>query len=584
MEPCLLPTARPRGGPRPSSTASPPPPATGSRARSPRPRPRRRARGRRSPTGSTRWSWRPPARARRWPRSSGRSTGWPPSRRPTRPRTAAGCSTSRRSRRSPSTCSATCARRWPGIRQAAHRLGLTESRHHGRHAHRRHPRRRAAQFARTPPDVLVTTPESLFLLLTSAARESLRGVDTVIVDEVHAVPAPSAGRTWRCRWSGSTSCSTPRPSASGSRPPCARWTRSRRSSAGGPPGRGRQPADGEDDRRSRVEVPVPDLAALDERPAPGSADEEVDRLGGRRGAAAVDLARGGAARCSSWSASTARRSCSPTPGGWPSGSPRGSTSCAERATPRRTADAVELDDAGRGRAVAARVPGRGRRAVRDRRRGAGRSWPRRTTGRCRREQRTLVEEELKAGRAARAWWPRPAWSWASTWARSTSWCRSRRRRAWRPGCSGSGRAGPPGRRGVARAWCSRSTGATSCRAPWWPSGWPAARSSRCATRATRSTCSPSTIVAMVGAGAVVGSTTSPRVVRRAAPFAGAARLRAARRAGHARRALPVSEEFGELRAADHLGPGHRPAGRAAPARSGSRSPPAARSRTAGCSR
>jgi ATP-dependent Lhr-like helicase len=48
-------------------------------------------------------------------------------------------------------------------------------------------------FARMPPDVLVTTPESLFLLLTSAAREALRGVETVIVDEVHAVAGTKRG-------------------------------------------------------------------------------------------------------------------------------------------------------------------------------------------------------------------------------------------------------------------------------------------------------------------------------------------------------------------------------------------------------
>jgi ATP-dependent Lhr-like helicase len=48
-------------------------------------------------------------------------------------------------------------------------------------------------FARTPPDILITTPESLYLLLTSAARESLRGVTTVIVDEVHAVCATKRG-------------------------------------------------------------------------------------------------------------------------------------------------------------------------------------------------------------------------------------------------------------------------------------------------------------------------------------------------------------------------------------------------------
>src|SRR5207244_7112049 len=43
------------------------------------------------------------------------------------------------------------------------------------------------RMLRTPPDVLITTPESLFLLLTSQARETLRSVETVILDEVHAV-------------------------------------------------------------------------------------------------------------------------------------------------------------------------------------------------------------------------------------------------------------------------------------------------------------------------------------------------------------------------------------------------------------
>ncbi|MBM3464470.1 MAG: DEAD/DEAH box helicase, partial [Armatimonadetes bacterium] len=49
------------------------------------------------------------------------------------------------------------------------------------------------RFTRTPPDILVTTPESLFLILTSQAREMLRSVDTVIVDEVHALVATKRG-------------------------------------------------------------------------------------------------------------------------------------------------------------------------------------------------------------------------------------------------------------------------------------------------------------------------------------------------------------------------------------------------------
>ena len=46
---------------------------------------------------------------------------------------------------------------------------------------------------RQPPDILITTPESLFLLLTSRAREGLAAVETVIVDEIHAVVATKRG-------------------------------------------------------------------------------------------------------------------------------------------------------------------------------------------------------------------------------------------------------------------------------------------------------------------------------------------------------------------------------------------------------
>ena len=44
-----------------------------------------------------------------------------------------------------------------------------------------------------PPDILITTPESLYLMLTSKARETLRHVDTVIIDEVHAVAGTKRG-------------------------------------------------------------------------------------------------------------------------------------------------------------------------------------------------------------------------------------------------------------------------------------------------------------------------------------------------------------------------------------------------------
>ena len=52
---------------------------------------------------------------------------------------------------------------------------------------------RRRDLVANPPDILITTPESLFLMLTSAARETLAGVTTVIVDEVHAVAGTKRG-------------------------------------------------------------------------------------------------------------------------------------------------------------------------------------------------------------------------------------------------------------------------------------------------------------------------------------------------------------------------------------------------------
>jgi ATP-dependent Lhr-like helicase len=80
-----------------------------------------------------------------------------------------------------------------GIRHAAHRLGLQEPdiRVAVRTGDTAAEERR--KLASKPPDILITTPESLFLLLTSQAREILRGVETVIVDEVHAVAGNKRG-------------------------------------------------------------------------------------------------------------------------------------------------------------------------------------------------------------------------------------------------------------------------------------------------------------------------------------------------------------------------------------------------------
>src|SRR5262245_8883250 len=50
-----------------------------------------------------------------------------------------------------------------------------------------------ARFQREPADILITTPESLYLMLTSNARDSLRAVDTIIIDEIHALVPTKRG-------------------------------------------------------------------------------------------------------------------------------------------------------------------------------------------------------------------------------------------------------------------------------------------------------------------------------------------------------------------------------------------------------
>lgn len=55
------------------------------------------------------------------------------------------------------------------------------------------PQSERRSIALRPPDILITTPESLFLMLTSKAREALAGIETVILDEVHAVAGSKRG-------------------------------------------------------------------------------------------------------------------------------------------------------------------------------------------------------------------------------------------------------------------------------------------------------------------------------------------------------------------------------------------------------
>lgn len=80
-----------------------------------------------------------------------------------------------------------------GIRQESVRLGLPEPEVRvGIRSGDTPPAERRSLSTR-PPDILITTPESLFLMLTSAARDALTGIETVILDEVHAVAGTKRG-------------------------------------------------------------------------------------------------------------------------------------------------------------------------------------------------------------------------------------------------------------------------------------------------------------------------------------------------------------------------------------------------------
>ncbi|WP_370589057.1 ATP-dependent helicase [Pseudonocardia sp. C8] len=161
-----------------------------------------------------------------------------------------------------------------GIRQAAQRLGepvpdITVGMRTGDT-----PADERRQFARTPPDVLVTTPESLFLLLTSAARESLRGVSTVIVDEVHAVAGTKRGAHLALSLERLEEITEAAPQRIGLSATVRPVDEVSTFLSGARPVEVVRPSTPKT-IRVEVQVPVPDLAALDERPAPGSSDEEV---------------------------------------------------------------------------------------------------------------------------------------------------------------------------------------------------------------------------------------------------------------------------------------------------------------------
>ncbi|MEM7339533.1 MAG: DEAD/DEAH box helicase [Actinomycetota bacterium] len=80
-----------------------------------------------------------------------------------------------------------------GVRLAAERLGEPFHEPHVALRTGDTPADARRRLAGDPPDLLITTPESLYLMLTSQVRETLAGVETVIIDEIHALAATKRG-------------------------------------------------------------------------------------------------------------------------------------------------------------------------------------------------------------------------------------------------------------------------------------------------------------------------------------------------------------------------------------------------------
>ena len=268
-------------GERPARVSRPP--RRGSTPRSRRPPPPRRAPGTaiaRRPT--TPWSSPRPARARRWPRSSGRSTGWPASRAPAEPQ--------RRCRVlyvSPMKALAVDVERnlrapLAGIRHAATRLGLPEPDLTVGVRSGDTPADERRRFGRTPPDILITTPESLFLILTSpgprvAARRRDGDRRRGARGGRHQARRPPGAR----RSSGSTTCSSSRRSASGCRATVRPVEEVARFLGGAARRRGRAAA-GRQDRRARGRRPGRGPAPSSARPPARSAAPRPERSVVRR--------------------------------------------------------------------------------------------------------------------------------------------------------------------------------------------------------------------------------------------------------------------------------------------------------------
>jgi ATP-dependent helicase Lhr and Lhr-like helicase len=341
-----------------------------------------------------------------------------------------------------------------GIRRAAERLGHAVSdvdvalRSGDTPADER--RRHGAQ----PPDILITTPESLFLLLTSRARETLAAVETVIVDEVHAVAATKRGAHLALsleRLEALAAAARPAGSSASGLSATQRPLDEVARFLGG----GVVDADGGVAPRPVEVVEAATRKALDlEIVVPV---EDMSRLGEVIDEVPSGPAAGaGESRRSIWPAVhprildliEAHRSTIvfATPAASPSGCAPASTSCT------RSGSATGSPTGPTGRSANTPSSRRGTpRGLGGSRGGAPRPEgvppiARAHHGSVAREQRVLIEEALKAGELRCVVATSSRWSSASTWGRSTSSSRSSRPARSPAGCSAS--AGPATRWGA----------------------------------------------------------------------------------------------------------------------------------------
>ena len=346
-------------------------------------------------------------------------------------------------------------------------------------------------MARTPPDILITTPESLYLLLTSAAREILVHVETVIVDEIHALAPSKRGAHLFLSLERLEAIRAPEAGAlqriglSATQRPLDEVARLLGGFHRGKP----RPVTIVDAGHKKafdltIEVPDVDMANLSRSPRPAGG------AGGRGGGVAEGpnglasegdaspertIGRTSTSASSPSSAPTARRSSSSTAAGSPSASRARSTrSQARRSRSRITA------------------------------RWRARSAPRSRSGSSKASYR----------RSSRR---RPSSS-GSTWGRSISSCRSSRLRRSRRGCSAS--AGRATASAASQRGCScRSTAPISSRRPPPQRECAPVRWRRLRTRETRSTSSRSRSWPRSRARRLRRSMRSSISSRRAAPFA-----------------------------------------------------------------